>query len=59
MIRISIHLIYIINNISIICWLHSILFRFSAAEHSVTTEESEGHSNLAVNDIAGHNSKTK
>jgi hypothetical protein len=36
-----------------------IMFRFTAAEHSITTEESAGHSNFAVNDIAGHNSKTK
>ncbi|KAL5243945.1 hypothetical protein ACI65C_011355 [Semiaphis heraclei] len=33
--------------------------RFSAVEHTVTTEEPEGHVNFAVNDIAEHNSKTK
>jgi len=31
-------------------------FRLSAV---VTTEEPEGHSNFAVNDIAQHGSKTK
>ncbi|XP_022169945.1 mucin-5AC-like isoform X2 [Myzus persicae] len=32
--------------------------RFSV-DHTVTTEEPEGHANFAVNDIAEHNSKTK
>lgn len=36
--------------------LHLIFFfRFSTIENAVTTEEPEGHSGFAVNDIAEHN----
>lgn len=33
--------------------------RFSAVEHTITSDEPEGHANYAVNDISEHNSKTK
>jgi len=33
--------------------------RFSAIEHTITSDEPEGHANYAVNDISEHNSKTK
>lgn len=35
------------------------MFRLSAVEHTITTDEPDRHSNYAVNDIAEHNSKTK